>query len=163
MVAYRALPPPPSLPPAKPVTTNYFGVKVTDPYQYFENIDSPVVQDFLKRQGAYTQTVLDRLGPARQQIRKRIHYLANIGSSVFDVNRVKGVYFFQELKPDWPDARLFVRAVAGGTPRMLVNPDRFINKRGEHVTIDFTSPSLDGKYVAFGVSPNGSENDVTHV
>lgn len=163
MVAYGALPPPPPLPPAKPVTTNYFGVKVTDPYRYFEDLNSPVVQNFFKQQGAYTETVLDRLGPGRQQIRKRIHYLDNIGTGVFDVNRVNDVYFFQEIKPGWPDARLFVRAARGGTARMLVNPDRFIKKRGEHVTIDFTSPSFDGKYVAFGVSPNGSENDVTHV
>src|SRR5579872_1071726 len=120
MVAYRAIPPPPSLPPAKPVTTEYFGIKVTDPYRYFEDLSSPVVQNFFKQQGAYTATVLDRLGPAREAIRKRIHYLDNIGVGVFDVNRVDNVYFFQEIKPGWPDARLFVRPEAGGAARMLV-------------------------------------------
>jgi prolyl oligopeptidase len=163
MVVYRTIPPPPALPPAKPVTTDYFGVKVTDPYRYFENLSSPVVQNFFKQQGAYTATVLDRLGPARQRIRNRVHYLDNIGTGVFDVNRVESDYFFQEIKPGWPDARLFVRPVAGGTPRLLVDPDSFVKKRGEHATIDFTAPSLDGKYVAFGVSANGSENDVTRV
>jgi len=158
-----ALPTPPPLPSPRPVTETYFGVRVTDPYRYFENPNLPAVQRFYKEQGAYTKRVLEGLGAPRQQIHARIHYLDSILTGVSDVNRVENVYFFQLLKPGWPSSRLFVRAASGGPARLLVDPDRFVKKRGDHMTIDFTAPSLDGKYVAFGISANGSEEDVTHV
>lgn len=156
-------PTPPPLPSPSPASNTYFGVTVTDPYRYLENLQSPAVQEFFKEQGAYTARVLAKLDPARRQIFKRIHYLDSIGIGVSDVNRVENVYFFQELKPGWSTSRLFVRKASGGPAKLLVNPDRFAPKPGEHVTIDFTAPSLDGAYVAFGVSPNGSEEDITHV
>jgi Prolyl oligopeptidase, N-terminal beta-propeller domain len=38
-----------------------------------------------------------------------------------------------------------------------------VSKPGEHYTLNYYVPSLDGPYVAYGVSPSGSEDAVIHV
>jgi Prolyl oligopeptidase, N-terminal beta-propeller domain len=45
-----------SAPPAaavKPVTEEYFGTKVTDPYRWLENLNEPDVQKWFKAQGCW--------------------------------------------------------------------------------------------------------------
>lgn len=44
--------------PVKPVTENYFGTKVTDPYRYMENLKDPQVLTWVRGQGVYTRAVL---------------------------------------------------------------------------------------------------------
>lgn len=162
VAAAAPMPTPPPLPPQRPVTDTYFGVKVTDPYRYFENVSSPDVQRFFKKQNDYASAVLARI-PARPRVLKLIKYLDNLGTSVGPVNLVGNLYFYEQQKQGEATPRLYVKPAAGGAARLLVNPDRFATKPGEHQTIDFFSPSNSGRYVAFGISPNGSEDDVTRV
>jgi prolyl oligopeptidase len=44
-----------------------------------------------------------------------------------------------------------------------VDPNRYITKAGEHFTLNYYLPSYDGRYVAYGVSPSGSEDAVIHI
>jgi prolyl oligopeptidase len=160
--APSGMPTKPPVPAPSPVTDTYFGTQVTDPYRYFEDLKNPQTQAFFKDQNDYANAVLARI-PNRQKLFQLIKYLDNLGIAVGSVNRVNNLYFYDMTKPGWPTSRVFVRSAAAGTPRLLINPDRFVTKPGEHQTIDFWVPSYDGKYVAFGVSPNGSEEDVTRV
>ena len=160
--APSGIPTKPPLPSPSPVSDTYFGTEVNDPYRYFEDLKNPQTQAFFKDQNDYANAVLARI-PNRDKLFKLIKYLDNLGTSVGGVNRVESLYFYDMTKPGWATSRVFVRSASGGTPRLLINPDRFITKPGEHQTIDFYVPSYDGKYVAFGVSPNGSEEDVTRV
>ncbi|MGA8535395.1 MAG: hypothetical protein WB615_14905, partial [Candidatus Tumulicola sp.] len=63
---------PPPVPSPQPVTEDFFGTQVTDPYRYFENTKDPVVAAFFKDQNAYARAVLDRLGTPRQRLFDRI-------------------------------------------------------------------------------------------
>ncbi len=45
---------------------------------------------------------------------------------------------------------------------MLVDPNK-LAKPGEHFTINYYTPSLNGERVAYGISAGGSENSVIHV
>jgi hypothetical protein len=61
---------PESLPPiaaVQPVTDEYFGIKVIDPYRYMENLDDSGVQKWLKAQADYTRSQLDRI-PGRPAV-----------------------------------------------------------------------------------------------
>jgi len=51
----------PSPPPAasiRPVTDDYYGTKITDPYRYMENFKDPQVQAWMKAQDDYTRAML---------------------------------------------------------------------------------------------------------
>lgn len=161
-VAMASWPVPP--PPAKviPVTNDYFGTKVVDPYQYFENLKSPVVQRFFRRQADYTNAVLDHLGPGRDKIRADVTHLAAAGSAVFSVNEVGDKLFYLERPPGVNDARLMVRE-GHAAPRILLDPDALAKSTGSsaHLSISGVLPSPDGAQVAVGIVPGGAEEN-TH-
>src|SRR5271167_221598 len=72
----RPLPAPASPPvaPVRPVTDNYFGTKVVDPYRYMENLKDPKVAAWFKGQNAYTRAVLAKI-PGRDGLLARIKEL----------------------------------------------------------------------------------------
>ncbi len=160
--AVSAFPTPPPVPAPNPVTDTYFGQTVTDPYRYFENMNDPRVQTFFRDQNAYTRAVLARLDGARARLLARIEHLDNAGAVVGSVSRIGPYYFYEKLPPGANSERLYVRAAAGGPERVLVNPDA-LAQTGKHYTINYYLPSLDGAYVAYGISEGGSEASVIHV
>jgi prolyl oligopeptidase len=52
---FTTFPTPPPVPSPQPVTEQFFGTTVTDPYRYFENMQDPVVVQFFKEQNAYAR------------------------------------------------------------------------------------------------------------
>ena len=68
----------PSSPPkaaVRPVTDDYFGTKVVDPYRYMENLKDPEVQTWFAGQNDYTRAVLANI-PGRAQMLARIQELS---------------------------------------------------------------------------------------
>jgi hypothetical protein len=79
----------PSLPPApvRPVTDEYFGTKVVDPYRYMENLNDLEVQSWMKAQNDYTRAVLASI-PGRAQILDRLRELdKSAPADISDVRR----------------------------------------------------------------------------
>jgi prolyl oligopeptidase len=64
--------------------------------------------------------------------------------------------------PTDESAKLVVRDGWDGADRVLVDPSRR-NSQSSHTAIDFAHPSPDGRYVAYGVSTAGSENDTIEI
>ena len=155
-----AAPPPP---PIKNVTDTYFGTAVPDPYRYFEDLKDPAVAALMKAQADYTRTTLDRL-PLRATLLKEITTFgdANV-PRVFGV-QVNGdaVYFYKRL-PDDNIPKLYLRRGMSGQDRLLVDPDVEGGSKEAHAAIDWFAPSLDNKYLAYGLSIGGSEESVLHV
>ncbi|HEY9084424.1 MAG TPA: prolyl oligopeptidase family serine peptidase [Candidatus Tyrphobacter sp.] len=160
--AVVAFPTPPPVPSPSPVTDTYFGQSVADPYRYFENMSDPVVQAVFRDQNAYARAVLARLDGARQRLLARITRLDNAGATVGGVTRDGRYYFYLKLAPGANNQKLYVRGASGGPERVLVDPDTLASA-GKHYTINYFLPSLDGKYVAYGISEGGSEASVIHI
>jgi prolyl oligopeptidase len=156
-----AFPTPPPLPSPSPVTENFFGTAVTDPYRYFEDMSNPKTVAFFKDQNAYARAVLTKLGAPRQRLFERIAQLDNAGVSVAGVARDGDSYFYEKLKPGDNSQKLYMRG-PDGKERVLVDPDKLASA-GKHYTINYFLPSLDGKYVAYGISEGGSEASVIRV
>jgi prolyl oligopeptidase len=129
-----------------------------------ENLNDPAVTKWLKDQDDYTRATLARLS-GRKALLARIEELDKASSfRVFDVQRLQGgTYFYQKKLASENVAKLYVRNGLNGPEKLLVDPDRLVKEPGIHFTINYYSPSLDGRYVAYGVSPGGSEDAVIHV
>jgi prolyl oligopeptidase len=154
----------PPVAPVRVVTENYFGTEVSDPYRYMENLKDPEVMEWFKEQDSYTRLVLSRI-PGRVALLARIKQLDQSGPPrVFDVQRFQNEkYFYQKRLPDEEITKLYERSGLQGPEKVLVDPDKYVSKPGEHYTLNYYVPSLDGLYVAYGVSPSGSEDAVIHV
>lgn len=151
----------PPIAPVRPVTTTYFGQKVTDPYQWMENLDDPEVTAYLKSEGSYAQSVLDGI-PGRTGLLSEIRSLDAESTSVGEVQIGGKWYFYLKELPASNNQCLYCRNGLHGEERLLFDPDR-LTSAGVHYSIDYYTASNDGTYVAYGVSSGGSENSVIHI
>ncbi|HUN86167.1 MAG TPA: prolyl oligopeptidase family serine peptidase [Terracidiphilus sp.] len=154
----------PPVAPIHPVTTDYYGTKLTDPYRYMENLKDPEVEAWFKGQNAYTRGVLAKI-PGRDALLARIRELdRSTPAKVSNVNIVPGGrYFYEKMLASEIVPRLYVRDGLDGTERVLLDPSKYPAPAGSHNAISYYSPSLDGKMVAVGVSAGGSENAIIHI
>jgi len=154
----------PPIAPVRPVTDTYFGQAVPDPYRWME-AEGPDFQAWARGQADYTNAQLARI-PGRAALLARIHVLDNASPVIpdveHDVQTAGGKFFYRKAAPGDDNARLFVRDGLRGAERVLLDPQA-LTKNGVHFSIDYFAPSPDGKLVAYGVSPGGSENSTLHV
>ena len=152
---------PPPAAPVREVTDTYFGQAVVDPYRWMESTKDPEVAAWMKAQNDYTRAVLDRI-PGRKELLARIQELDNAGVNVLQVQRAGALFFYFKVEPGSDNRKLYVRDGLKGPERLLVDPEK-LGQGGKHWSIDYFTPSLDGTYVAYGISEGGSENSVLHV
>lgn len=150
--------------PVRAVTDEYFGVKIPDPYRYMENLKDPEVAEWFKAQNDYTRSVLASI-PGRVTLLARIKELdQSVPARVTDLRRLPGDrYFYQKRLANEDLPKIYVRNGLNGSETLLVDSAEFTSAGSPHYAIDYYSPSLDGRYVAFGVSPAGSEDAVLRV
>jgi len=157
----------PNAPPSAPVrsvTDEYFGTKVVDPYRYMENLKDPQVEAWFKAQNDYTRAVLARI-PGRDALLAKIKQLdESAPARVSDARRLpSGRYFYQKRLASEDVPKVYMRDGLAGEEKLLVDPTTFAKSGGPHYSINYYAPSFDGQYVAFGVSPAGSEDAVLRV
>ena len=143
------------------VIDTYFGTDIKDPYRWLEDLKSPEVSAWMKAQNNYTRSVLDGI-PGRDKLRARIAELDNTGVQVNALQSFGGRLFYLKSTPGDDNRKLYVRDGASGPERLLLNPET-LTANGVHYSIDYYQASPDGKLVAIGVSPGGSENSVLRV
>jgi prolyl oligopeptidase len=149
-------------PPAtkqQPVTDDYFGQKVVDPYRWLEDGSTPDSQHWLAEQLAYTRSILDKL-PGREQLHERMEQLLEIGN--LGETQVGGDYYFhtrRDGKQNQPV--LYARQGVGDKDEVLVDANQL--SRDGTTALDWWAASHDGKYVAYGTSESGSEMSTLHV
>ena len=154
----------PGAPPApvakvKTVEDVYFGETVHDPYRWMEDPKDPDWLPFLKGQNAHARAVLDAI-PGRAGLATRVQQLSGDTALTSKVQRAGGKLFYQQRPVAADNFKLFVRE--DGRDRVLVDPIALGGATG-HVSLDWWEASPDGQHVAYGLSPNGSEDSVLHV
>ncbi|HUG23060.1 prolyl oligopeptidase family serine peptidase [Piscinibacter sp.] len=147
--------------PRADVTDTYHGVTVTDPYRWMEDMNHPQWKAWLKTQADHAAAVLARI-PGRDTLRQRIAELSDAGESVFALERRGARVFYLKSEPGHDSPRLYVRRNLGAPERLLLDPHAVPRQPGRH-SIDFHTPSPDGRLVAVGLSVGGSEDSVLRV
>ncbi|MDX2220055.1 MAG: prolyl oligopeptidase family serine peptidase [Burkholderiales bacterium] len=157
------VPPVPSYPavPIRPVTDNYHGTQVVDPYRYMEDLKNPEVQAIMKAQNDFARGVLDRI-PGRAALAARINELSQAGVVITGVKLAAGRVFYFKLAPGDSKRKLYVRDGMNGPERLLVDPDK-VGSPDEKLSIDWFVPSPDGRHVAYGTSPRGNEDSTLRI
>jgi prolyl oligopeptidase len=147
--------------PRREVVESYFGTEVADPYRWLEKTSDPDVVQWMKAQNDYTRETLAKI-PGRSSLLDRIKALDHAGSIVYSLQVWGTHYFYLQADAGSDNRRLYVRDTMTAPERLLVDPEKLTTPDGKHFSIDYFQPSLDGKYVAYGISPGGSEDSVLH-
>ena len=152
----------PSAPPTaaeKPIVDMFHGTKVLDNYRWLEDGKSPETQKWVEREMAYTRGILDPL-PGRAAINKRLTDLLSIGSVTAPI--IAGRHYFYTKREGMQNQPvLYVRDGVNGPDRVLVDANKLA--ADGTIALDWYYPSDNGKYVAYGTSPSGSEVSTLHV
>jgi prolyl oligopeptidase len=152
----------PPVAPVRPITDDYFGTKVVDPYRYMENLKDPEVQSWIKAQSDYTNATLAAIA-GRAALLARIKQLDQSVPQVTAVPLPGDAYLIQKRLPTEDVAKLYFRQGLTGSDKLLVDPEKVKlspeNAGKGRNAIAYFQPSLDAKYVAVGIGPGGSEAD----
>jgi len=141
------------------VTDDVHGHKISDPYRWMEDGDSPETQAYAREQLAYTRSLLDPL-PGRDKIHARLTQLLSIGS--VGTPQVGGDWYFYTRREGMQNQPvLYVRKGLKGADRALVDVNALA--ADGTVALDWWHIPHDGRYLAYGTSPSGSEKSTLHV
>jgi prolyl oligopeptidase len=153
--------PSPSLPKAevKPIIDMFHGTKVLDNYHWLEKGSSAETQKWVEEENSYTRAMLDRLA-GREAIHHRLSELLQIGS--VSPPQVAGRHYFYTRREGMQNQPiLYVREGLNGTDRVLVDANQLA--ADGTIALDWYQPSENGKYLAYGTSPSGSEMSTLHI
>lgn len=152
-------------PPAtakRPVTDNYHGVEIVDNYRWLEGdkgTSTPEVLQWTDEQNAYTRSVLDGI-PGRDKLEARLRELMETSS--ISSPRMKGArYFYTKREASQNQPVLYYRTGHSGEPVTLLDVNTLDSKG--LISLDWYSPSDDGRLLAFGISRAGDENSTLHL
>ncbi|HMG05555.1 MAG TPA: prolyl oligopeptidase family serine peptidase [Chthoniobacterales bacterium] len=148
--------------PKKPVTDEYQGVKVEDPYQWLEQDDAAEVKAWSDAQNTRTRAYLDKL-PDRAAVEKTLtDWFAKTSPSYSSLISRPGVLFAMKFQPPKQQPMLVTLASANDlkSEKMVIDPNA-MDAKGT-TAIDWFVPSVDGKVVAVSLSQGGSEDGTLH-
>ena len=135
------------------------GRKITDRYRWLEDTKSPGTKAFVREELAYTRSVLNPL-PGRGKIHQRLTELLTIGT--IGTPQLGGKYVFYVRREGTQNQPvLHVREGVHAKDRVLVDVNQMA--ADGTVALDWWFASEDGKYVAYGTSPSGSEESTMRV
>ena len=142
----------------KPVVDEYHGVKVTDEYQWLENMADPAVKRWSEAQNREARAALDKAA-ARPWIEDRLSRLLNAPSTnYFSMSSRKGTLFLLKFQPPAQQPVLVtLTSITNLASERVVLDVNKLDAKGT-TAIDWYVPSPDGKLVAVSLSENGSES-----
>ncbi|NDD14354.1 MAG: hypothetical protein EB072_17360, partial [Betaproteobacteria bacterium] len=150
--------------PPKPLSEQFFGVTVDDPWRYLEDVNAPEVSHWMRQQADATRQTLLKI-PGRQQLLSRIAEIdAAASGQVGAIRRTEtGQLFFTRREPGENQFKLVVRDGVSNTDIVLVDVEARSKKAGKPLAILDFSPSFDGRYLAYTLQVAGSEIGELHV
>jgi prolyl oligopeptidase len=148
--------------PVRPVSDTYFSQTVVDPYRWLEDQKAPEVKAWMRGQADYTRTMLDSLAGRKQFAAEMERYMNAADNEISDVQLAGEFVFYRKRPRGANQASLVVRKASGGPERVLLDVDK-LGSAERHVSLDQYTPSVDGKLVAVGLSPGGSEEQTVHL
>ncbi len=140
------------------VTDDYFGTKVEDHYRYLENNDAEEVQKWTAAQNDFTEKTIFSWTQT-SKIEKRLGEVWNYDKMMPPVKR--GDKLFYRYQTGLQNQPVLMMQLPDGTKKELVNPNT-IDKNGT-TAMDWWYASPNGRYIAVGLSENGSEQSVLHL
>ncbi len=144
--------------PTRPVTETHFGIEVSDPYRWLEDLESGETKAWMRAQADATRAQLDAL-PGRAELLARFKQLdaaVPARSDSLHLGGDGGIWFTRRVSGE-EVARLYRRQGWEGEDRLMFDPDSLRKLTGKPHAINWYVPSPDGKRFAVACSASGSE------
>lgn len=123
-------------PPTKTVEVSdtYFGVTVSDPYRWLEDLNNQEVQDWFKLQNEFTNSLLEKI-PGRDKLYKRIKTISEMGGDIKTFPKLYGnTYYFIKFLKGESFGKFYARDAGTGEETLFF--DHLAYKKGSQL-VDF--------------------------
>jgi prolyl oligopeptidase len=141
------------------VVETLHGQKITDPYRWLEDEKAPEVQAWMNAQDDFARAELAK-SPARAEIAARLKQLFYFDAISAPLHR-SGRYFYSRKHVDKEKTVVYWKQGETGAERVLFDPNQWSDDGTKG--LGMWSPSWDGKYVAYSVKENNSDETVTKI
>jgi prolyl oligopeptidase len=133
----------------------YFGITYHDPYRWLEYIETPEVETWFKQQATYTDSILNNLN-GRDSLIAEWKALDKLRPAVIrDFSYENGRLFYRKTMPGENVGKIYFREGVNGNEQLLFDPTSYTP--GKTLSVQFISPSYDGKKLAIAYSEQGAE------
>jgi prolyl oligopeptidase len=139
--------------PKQNVVDDYFGTKISDPFQWLENDTATEVTTWVDEQNQTTQNYLAQI-PYRQKIKNRLTEIWNFPK--YGVTSKHGdYYYFSKNNGLQNQSVIYYQKGLNATPEVFIDP----NKLSTDGTVSLAGLSFsdDNKYCAVSIAKSGSD------
>ena len=143
-----------------PTVDDYFGTKVSVPYQWMENLDDPQVNQWVQDENDVTYSYLGKI-PIRNWIKTKLTGLWNYAREGTPEEVAGGRIFFTKNSGLQNQSVVYVQDSPAAAPRELLDPN-VLSPNGSVALLDW-HPSPRGVYLAYDLSQGGSDWFTIHV
>jgi prolyl oligopeptidase len=149
--------------PKRPVSSTYHGVTVIDDFQWLEDDANPEVKAWVREQNTVTRRYLDGIAQ-RPAIAARVAELLRSAPVQHRDFVYRKQLFAMKIQPPKNQPILVMMSPSGDSTaeKVILDPNEMGAGKGG-TTIDYYTPSHDGRYVAVSLSENGSENGTGYI
>ena len=141
------------------VTDTYGSVRVTDPYRWLEDQNSPETRAWIDLEDRCTEAALESI-PGRQALRDRIASLYRTDVYSAPVERA-GRYFFTKRAAEQDLSLIYMRRGRTGADELLIDPLGWSKDHSASAAIE--EASRDGKFLFYGRREGGQDEVTVHV
>ncbi|WP_260706636.1 prolyl oligopeptidase family serine peptidase [Edaphobacter flagellatus] len=132
---------------------DYFGTKVSDPYRWMEDVDSPELATWIAEENRLTRSVLDAV-PGRERMHARLMEL--IDFERYTLPRRRGTRYFYSHNTGLQNQNVWYWTEGlEGEPKVLLDPNTM--SADGTIAISGLSISDDGRFAAYSIADAGSD------
>jgi prolyl oligopeptidase len=142
------------------VVNDYFGTRVSAPYQWMENMESPALHQWVEAENTLTDAYLAKI-PERAWIKRRLTQLWNYAKESTPWQVAGPRIFFLRNAGLQNQSVLYVQDSSASKPRVLLDPNK-LSADGSIALVGL-KPSPDGRYLAYALSQGGSDWETIQV
>lgn len=147
-----------------PVVEKHFGVAVADPFRGLEQAQQPRVKAWLAQQSRATEAHLSAMPGQAEVLRQMVEQDADLPARVTDVRRFpNGQRVFLRRLTGEEQFKLVLQPSGDAAAKVLVDPEALSRRRGPVHALNYFQTSLDGRWLAYALSRDGSEDATLRV
>lgn len=137
-----------------PVTDDYFGTAVPDPYRWMEDLDSPNTRTWITTQNQFTDSYLAQF-PLRDTLRTSLTELFSYARVTVPQLIASKRIFYRRNTGLQNQAVLYMRDSVDAKPMTVLDPNS-LSADGS-IAFEESAPSPDGRYLAYGLAQGGAD------
>lgn len=140
----------------------YYGKKVIDPFRNLENVDNEEIKLWIKNQNLFYDSITKNI-TYRDSVKKELQELSKKRKTWQGFPRIAGNRFFYTQGGMLDNNIKLLCVDSNKAPNELFNTENLNLKDSCYYDFNYYEPSFDGKYIAFGISPNGNEKATIYI